>query len=278
MLGNVTKSDSSDIRMATEANVVMANESRGQFMRRSRSHVWAIIAIAVLGSLTACGGQIMGGHEQTAAAETQPVSLQPDVQPTPTAAAPAPGSTQSAPVQAPSAQSAPTPTSGKSAAAATGCASPAAPTPALTEGPFFKAGSPERSSMLDSNLAGTKLVLSGYVLTANCEPIPHALLDFWQADSSGNYDNSGYALRGHQFTDTSGRYQLTTIVPGLYPGRTEHIHVKVQAPNLPVLTTQLFFPGVAGNQADGIFDARLLISVQETPTGLAGTFNFVVNE
>ncbi len=43
-----------------------------------------------------------------------------------------------------------------------------------------------------------------------------------------------------------GRYTLETIVPGEYPGRTQHIHVKVQAPNGPILTTQIYFPGVAG--------------------------------
>ena len=98
-------------------------------------------------------------------------------------------------------------------------------------------------------MPGVQLVLTGYVLTADCKPVAHALLDFWQADSGGNYDNSGYTLRGHQYSDATGRYQLVTVVPGLYPGRTEHIHVKVQAPNGPLLTTQLFFPGVQSNDS-----------------------------
>ena len=97
------------------------------------------------------------------------------------------------------------------------------------------------------------------------------------ANAKGEYDNTGYTLRGHLYTDASGRYQLETIVPGLYPGRTEHIHVKVQAPNGPVLTTQLFFPGVAGNQRDGIFDQKLLMTVQDAGDGKAATFNFVVD-
>jgi hypothetical protein len=61
-------------------------------------------------------------------------------------------------------------------------------------------------------------------------PAANALLDFWQANPNGAYDNTGYTLRGHQYTDANGYYTLTTIVPGIYPGRTEHIHVKVQAP------------------------------------------------
>jgi protocatechuate 3,4-dioxygenase beta subunit len=157
------------------------------------------------------------------------------------------------------------------------CSSPAKPTVALTEGPYFKAGSPERTSLLDNSMKGTKLVLSGYVLTTDCSPASHALLDFWQADANGQYDNSGYTLRGHQFTDATGHYQLTTIVPGLYPGRTEHIHVKVQVPGGPVLTTQLFFPGVPENESDGIFDPSLVLNVQPASAGLEAEFNFIVS-
>jgi protocatechuate 3,4-dioxygenase beta subunit len=160
--------------------------------------------------------------------------------------------------------------------AAASCSAPASLTVALTEGPYFKAGSPERTSLLESNTEGTKLVLSGYVLATDCSPVAHALLDFWQADAKGQYDNSGYTLRGHQFTDATGHYQLTTIIPGLYPGRTEHIHVKVQAPGGPVLTTQLFFPGVTENQTDGIFDPSLVLALQPNADGQAAGFNFII--
>ena len=91
------------------------------------------------------------------------------------------------------------------------------------------------------------------VVGTSCRPVERALLDFWQADSNGEYDNQGYRLRGHQFTDAKGRFHLETVVPGLYTGRTRHIHVKVQAPNRPVLTTQLYFPGEPANERDGIF-------------------------
>jgi protocatechuate 3,4-dioxygenase beta subunit len=149
-------------------------------------------------------------------------------------------------------------------------------TPELTEGPFFKANSPERASLLESNTAGMKLVITGYVYTTDCLPVPHALLDFWQANANGVYDNSGYTLRGHQYTDANGRYQLTTIVPGLYTGRTEHIHVKVQAPNGTLITTQLFFPGVPQNDTDGIYNPALLMVIQQGGDGEQGRYNFVV--
>jgi len=147
----------------------------------------------------------------------------------------------------------------------------------MTEGPYFKPNSPERTSLIEPGIAGTKLTLTGYILNTDCKPIAHALLDFWQANSKGEYDNAGYILRGHQFADATGRYQLETVVPGLYPGRTEHIHVKVQSPNGPVLTTQLFFPGVAGNQTDQIFDPKLLMTIQDAAEGKLATFNFVLN-
>lgn len=160
--------------------------------------------------------------------------------------------------------------------AAPQCSAPAGLTPAQTEGPYFKAGSPERSNLVD-NLPGARLVLTGYVLDSNCQPIPHALLDFWQADSQGQYDNAGYTLRGHQFTGENGAYRLETVVPGLYPGRTEHIHVKVQATNGPVLTTQLYFPGVSQNDADGIYNPATLIQVQSsTSDEVQATFNFII--
>lgn len=149
-------------------------------------------------------------------------------------------------------------------------------TPEETEGPYFTANSPERASLLENGMAGTQLVITGYVYSADCKPIVNAMLDFWQADANGNYDNSGYTLRGHQFTDANGRYQLTTVVPGLYPGRTEHIHVKVQAPNGKLITTQLFFPGVTQNDSDGIYNPDLLLTIQQTSDSWQGQFNFVI--
>ena len=162
------------------------------------------------------------------------------------------------------------------AASSTG-ACPTQLTPTQTEGPYFKAGSPARTSLIESGTTGTRLFLSGRVLTLACAPVTGATLDFWQADARGVYDNSGYRLRGHQLTDDGGRYSLETIVPGEYPGRTEHIHVKVQAPGKTVLTTQLYFPGVARNQQDSIFDAHLLLTVQDTAAGKAATFDFVTS-
>src|SRR5262245_21759022 len=91
-------------------------------------------------------------------------------------------------------------------------------TPSQTAGPFFKPRTPLRTSLVDAGMAGSRIVVVGSVLSTGCQPVPGALLDFWQADDRGEYDNAGYRLRGHQFADEQGRYRLETIVPGLYPG------------------------------------------------------------
>jgi len=158
------------------------------------------------------------------------------------------------------------------------CSSPVPLTPAQTEGPYYTPGSSERASLLEDDTRGIRLTLSGYVLTSDCQPVAHAWLDFWQADAAGEYDNVGFTLRGHQYTDENGYYQLITVVPGIYPGRTEHIHFKVQVDNGPVLTSQMYFPGVAENQGDGIFDSALVINiVEQSSDSLQATFNIIIN-
>jgi protocatechuate 3,4-dioxygenase beta subunit len=152
------------------------------------------------------------------------------------------------------------------------------PTPPETEGPFFKPRSPRRLSLLELDMAGTRLVLTGRVFSRNCRPLGGALLDFWHADAGGEYDNEGYRLRGHQFTDREGRYRLETVVPGRYPGRTPHIHVKVQVPRGRVLTTQLYFPGEPRNERDGLFRPELLTTITQARDGKVGRFHFVLGQ
>jgi protocatechuate 3,4-dioxygenase beta subunit len=150
------------------------------------------------------------------------------------------------------------------------------PTQEETEGPYFKPGSPERRSLLEPGVEGRPLVLSGLVMTTGCVPMSRVALDFWHADASGQYDNSGFRLRGHQFTDDQGRYRLETIVPGVYPGRTRHIHVKVQPSGSPILTSQLYFPGEVRNQSDWLFRRDLLVTVIDACATMRARFDFVV--
>ncbi len=152
------------------------------------------------------------------------------------------------------------------------CADGAAPTRSQTEGPYFKPKSPDRSSLVEPGSGGARLVLEGIVVTARCRPLGQALVDLWHCDADGVYDNVGFRLRGHQLSDADGRVRFETIVPGLYPGRTRHFHVKVQAPGGPLLTTQLYFPEEPANRDDGLFDPRLLLDV----AGGLARFTFVL--
>ena len=151
-------------------------------------------------------------------------------------------------------------------------------TPTQTEGPYFTSGSPANADLAADAGPGTRLSLSGSVLTTACSPVPRAKLDFWQADDSGEYDNRGFRLRGHVFTDDQGRYQITTVMPGLYPGRTRHIHVKAQAPAGRALTTQLYFPGEAANAGDGIYrkECEVVMEADRPGGGKQASFTFVL--
>lgn len=149
-------------------------------------------------------------------------------------------------------------------------------TSAQTEGPFFKPKSPLLSDLRQAGLTGEAVTLTGFVLTRDCQPVANALVDLWHADAKGDYDNRGFRGRGHQFTDAQGRYRFVTILPARYTGRTRHYHVKVQAANGPVLTTQLYFPEEPGNARDPLFRRELLMAVAPAGAERAARFDFVI--
>jgi protocatechuate 3,4-dioxygenase beta subunit len=145
----------------------------------------------------------------------------------------------------------------------------------IEEGPYYLPNSPERTILFEEGIPGEKLILTGFVFNFSGKPIAHVWLDFWQANGRGEYDISGYTLRGHQFTDKSGKYVLETVVPRGYANRTPHIHVKLRAnEGGPVMTTQLFIPRIASNETDFLYRDDLLVDMEDTPNGKAATFNF----
>ena len=151
------------------------------------------------------------------------------------------------------------------------------PTPETTEGPYYKKGSPERTVLREQGVPGEPLVLTGHVTDDTGTPLKEARLDFWQANGNGKYDNAGFILRGHQFTNRTGAYTLETVLPGAYTGRTPHIHVKATSPDgKTAITTQLFLPGLDSNKTDPIFRDDLVMAISKTPAGKAATFDFVL--
>lgn len=156
-------------------------------------------------------------------------------------------------------------------------------TPAVTEGPFYTPDTPERTVLREAGIAGVPLVVEGRVLTPGCKPIAGAVLDFWSCDGNGVYDNEGFRLRGHQYTDAAGAFRLETVKPAPYKQyglqRTPHIHVKVQGRNTALLTTQLFFPGEPLNDGDWFVKESLIMDMVKSGGGsLLARFDFVLAE
>jgi protocatechuate 3,4-dioxygenase beta subunit len=149
-------------------------------------------------------------------------------------------------------------------------------TESVTEGPFYKPDTPERRLVRTGATSGSPLTFSGRVLTPDCRPIAGAVVDLWSSDGNGIYDNDGFALRGHQFTDRNGRFTFETVHPKGYANfgvhRTAHLHVKVQAPGTQLLTTQLYFPNDPANDHDFFFDQRLLLHIDRE----SAFFDFVI--
>jgi catechol 1,2-dioxygenase len=123
------------------------------------------------------------------------------------------------------------------------------PTSSDVLGPFYLAGAPSRAQLAAQEEPGERLIISGVVKDAACNPIAAALLDVWQADRDGNYHDAGseYRLRGQLMTDAQGRYEFSTIRPGNYAlsngPRPAHIHMIAQRPGFAPLTTQIYFRG-----------------------------------
>src|ERR671913_2361538 len=119
---------------------------------------------------------------------------------------------------------------GESHAAAAGEPADCKPTQPDMLGPFYEPGAPVRTSV------GSGYVLSGAVLAAaECKPIRNARIEFWLANSRGEYDD---AHQASVFADERGEYLFKSNVPVSYGGRPPHIHVRVRAPGYEELVTQ----------------------------------------
>lgn len=155
------------------------------------------------------------------------------------------------------------------------------PTLPNIEGPFYRTGAPERTDLYVAS-EGRQLVITGTVVGYDCRPINGAWLDFWHADSSGVYDNTSptYEFRGQQFADDSGQYSLITNIPGEYPGRPKHLHVKVQGEIANVITTQLYFPDDPLNESDPWHDTELELVIDLDLPGelLVTSYTFQIDE
>ncbi|MDT8418842.1 MAG: hypothetical protein RQ754_00270 [Desulfuromonadales bacterium] len=121
------------------------------------------------------------------------------------------------------------------------------PTPEDEMGPFYRPGAPLRSQI------GEGYLLTGTVKSAvDCTGISASLIEFWQADHDGRYDD---AHRAAVITGESGYYRLETDVPGEYLTRPAHIHIRVSAPGFRTLVTQHYLHQGA---TSSVFDLALI--------------------
>ena len=116
------------------------------------------------------------------------------------------------------------------------------PTPAAELGPFYKRLAPGNGELRAPGDAGMPLVVAGQVYSSRGELIPSAIVEIWQTNHEGLYDNDGYHYRAKLITPADGKYEFSSVMPGHYPARVcQHIHYLVSAPGYHPLVTQLYF-------------------------------------
>jgi protocatechuate 3,4-dioxygenase beta subunit len=148
-----------------------------------------------------------------------------------------------------------------------------APSPTQTLGPFYPRNAAERPRATDADLItveggrvltkGVPIHLIGRVVDRRGIAVNNAAVEIWQCDGNAVYHHpaggaeserdphfQGY---GVDHTDASGEFHFRTIRPIAYPGRTPHIHVRVQPASGRGFATQLYLPDDPGNARDFLF-------------------------
>jgi protocatechuate 3,4-dioxygenase, beta subunit len=129
-------------------------------------------------------------------------------------------------------------------------------------------------SMVDGKAAlGERIIVHGRITDEDGRPIPHTIVEIWQANASGRYQHPAdqhdaptdpnFRGEGRVYTDADGWYRFTSIKPGAYPWRNHpnawrpaHIHLSLFGPSfLSRLVTQLYFPGDPLFAFDPIFNS-----------------------
>jgi catechol 1,2-dioxygenase len=155
---------------------------------------------------------------------------------------------------------------------------PGSPTPncgttADILGPYYRSGAPFRTALAVPGHTDPALMVKGTVFGANCtSPLADALVEYWQSDSAGQYDNGSpdFRFRGQFRTAADGQYAFSTIVPGRYLNgntyRPSHIHFRITAPGHRELVSQVYFkddPYLAADPWASKPDAKLRILTLE---------------
>jgi protocatechuate 3,4-dioxygenase beta subunit len=117
------------------------------------------------------------------------------------------------------------------------------PTGEMTLGPFF----PREFALGAADLtlgggAGVVIELTGRVTQADGKPLDNLVVEIWQPDAEGRYDNPEFLGWGRAATDADGVYRFRTLRPGAPAGRIPHINFCLLYSGLMrQLQTTLFF-------------------------------------
>ena len=112
-------------------------------------------------------------------------------------------------------------------------------------GPFYKEGAPFREDIIPPENTASPLIVRGKVF-GDCETVlKDAVVEIWNANGEGEYDNGTFEFRGRYKTEQDGGYSFRTIVPGRYLNgaeyRPSHIHFRITAPGYQELVSQIYF-------------------------------------
>ena len=154
------------------------------------------------------------------------------------------------------------------------------------KGPFYRENPPSRIAIAEGEV-GTVLTIRGVVCGDDCKtPLSNTVVDVWQADDKGEYDNNSaaYRLRGQMATNAQGEYEFKTILPGRYLNgltyRPRHIHYQVTHPisedQTTTLITQLYFAGDEYLADDPWAEESRTIPLEDVNGELEGVFNIVL--
>lgn len=152
------------------------------------------------------------------------------------------------------------------------------PTVSELSGPTFGAevlatNASDLTKQAEGEPIGERILVAGRVLAEDGRPLPHTLIEIWQANAAGRYvhevdrhdaplDPNFYGA-GRVITDADGCYTFTTIKPGAYPvldldnvWRPSHIHFSLFGPSfLSRVVTQMYFPGDPLLALDSIYQS-----------------------
>ena len=102
------------------------------------------------------------------------------------------------------------------------------PTAEMTLGPFFPlefaSGANDLTVVEGRRAQGEVIEIAGRVVQLDGKPLDNLVLEIWQADAAGRYDNPEFFGWGRAATDAQGGFSFRTIKPGRSEGRAPHIN------------------------------------------------------